>query len=79
MTIKNLYPAAFKHEAGTCICAENETKKMGRWIVEVRGNGWNDWYDLICPDCGERIEQAKKVPRYCPNCGENMEISATEK
>ena len=56
-----------------------KTKTAGKWIVEIHGNGWNDWYELVCPYCGERIKKAEKVHRFCPNCGKNMESGAAEK
>lgn len=71
---------------GTSLLDANETIKQlnvipsadrpqGEWIIEYNGNGWNDYWDYICPNCGKKYERADAVlykANYCPNCGAKM-------
>lgn len=49
--------------------------KVGRWIEEYNGNGWNDYWDYTCSNCGKKYERADILYKanYCPNCGAKME------
>lgn len=47
----------------------------GEWIEDYNGNGWNDYWDYTCSNCGKRYERADAVlckANYCPNCGAKM-------
>lgn len=48
--------------------------ETSRWIKSVGSNGWNEWDNLKCPDCGVMIEEIKHPQQYrfCPNCGADM-------
>ena len=49
--------------------------KHGHWINEIEGNGWNEWDNLICSECGTKFEKVSwpRKYNYCPNCGAKME------
>lgn len=51
--------------------------KVGKWKIEIDGNGWNEWYVFNCPSCGARIKDDRGYHEwkfnYCPNCGAKME------
>lgn len=49
--------------------------KQGEWIEKYNGNGWNDFWDYTCSNCGKKYERADAVlyhANYCPNCGAIM-------
>lgn len=53
------------------ICRHTPQINPNKWIVEHTGNGWDDWIDLTCPNCGfkmERIEHSVEHYRCCPHC-----------
>ena len=48
---------------------------QGEWIEKYNGNGWNDFWDYTCSNCGKKYERADAVlyhANYCPNCGARM-------
>ena len=48
---------------------------QGEWEIEYHGNGWNDYWDYICSNCGKKYERADAVlykANFCPNCGAQM-------
>lgn len=48
---------------------------QGEWIEEYCGNGWNDYWDYTCSNCGKKYERANAVlykVNFCPNCGARM-------
>jgi DNA-directed RNA polymerase subunit RPC12/RpoP len=50
-------------------------KPQGEWIEDYNGNGWNDYWDYTCSNCGKRYERADAVlckANFCPNCGAKM-------
>ena len=50
-------------------------RPQGEWITEYNGNGWNDYWNYTCSNCGKKYERADAVlynARYCPNCGARM-------
>ena len=50
-------------------------RPKGEWIEEYHGNGWNDYWDYICSNCGKKYERADAIlykANFCPNCGANM-------
>ena len=50
-------------------------RPQGEWNTEYHGNGWNDYLDYTCSNCGKKYERADAVlynARYCPNCGAKM-------
>lgn len=50
-------------------------RPQGEWEIEYRGNGWNDYWDYICSNCGKKYERADAVlykANFCPNCGAKM-------
>ena len=51
-----------------------EPRAHGWWIVEHAGNGWNDWTNLTCSLCGNKIEKATGIHNYCPACGGGMDL-----
>ena len=49
--------------------------KQGEWITEYNGNGWNDYWDYTCSNCGKKYERGDAVlykANFCPNCGARM-------
>ena len=48
--------------------------ETSRWIKSVGSNGWSEWDNLKCPDCGVEFEKIKHPAQYkfCPNCGADM-------
>lgn len=53
--------------------------KQGEWIEKYNGNGWNDFWDYTCSNCGKKYERADAVlyhANYCPNCGARMKGGA---
>jgi DNA-directed RNA polymerase subunit RPC12/RpoP len=56
-------------------------RPQGEWIIEYNGNGWNDYWDYICPNCGKKYERADAVlykANFCPNCGTRMKGTEDE-
>ena len=53
---------------------ENKAKK---WKKRHVGNGWNDWTNLTCPECGTTFENVKWYSdwNYCPKCGTKLELT----
>ena len=49
-------------------------RPTGEWIEEFNGNGWNDFWDYTCSNCGKKYERADYLyhANYCPNCGSIM-------
>lgn len=50
-------------------------RPQGEWIEEYHGNGWNDYWDYTCSNCGKKYEKADTVlykANFCPNCGADM-------
>ena len=50
-------------------------RPQGKWEIEYHGNGWNDYWDYICSNCGKKYERADAVlykANFCPNCGAQM-------
>lgn len=50
-------------------------RSKGEWIEEYHGNGWNDYWDYTCSNCGKKYERADDVlykANFCPNCGADM-------
>lgn len=50
-------------------------RPQGEWIEDYNGNGWNDYWDYTCSNCGKKYERADAVlykANYCPNCGAQM-------
>jgi DNA-directed RNA polymerase subunit RPC12/RpoP len=50
-------------------------RPQGEWIEDYNGNGWNDYWDYTCSNCGKRYERADAVlckANFCPNCGAKM-------
>jgi DNA-directed RNA polymerase subunit RPC12/RpoP len=50
-------------------------RPQGKWVTEYNGNGWNDYWNYTCSNCGKKYERADAVlyyARYCPNCGARM-------
>ena len=50
-------------------------RPKGEWIEDYHGNGWNDYWDYTCSNCGKRYERADAVlckANFCPNCGADM-------
>ena len=50
-------------------------RPQGKWVTEYNGNGWNDYWNYTCSNCGKKYERADTVlynARYCPNCGARM-------
>ena len=61
----------------TVINAESVVSKLkaSEWITEYNGDGWNDYWDYTCPNCGNKYERADAVlykANFCPNCGSKM-------
>lgn len=55
--------------------ADKADRPQGEWEIEYRGNGWNDYWDYICSNCGKKYERADAVlykANFCPNCGAQM-------
>ena len=50
---------------------EGSQPKTGEWIEEITGNGWNEWVNLTCDQCGSKFEKAGAW-LYCPVCGAKM-------
>lgn len=51
-------------------------RPKGEWIEKYNGNGWNDYWDYTCSNCGKKYERADTVlyhAKYCPNCGSENE------
>lgn len=46
-------------------------RSAGKWIEEIAGNGWNEWVNLTCDQCGAKFEKAGAW-LYCPMCGAKM-------
>ncbi len=45
--------------------------KTGTWKEEYAGNGWNDFWDFTCSECGREFHKFYKS-NFCPNCGAKM-------
>lgn len=41
------------------------------WEEEHDGNGWNDWYNYRCKNCGTKFDKFEHT-KYCPECGAVM-------
>lgn len=52
----------------------------GEWIEEYNGNGWNDFWDYTCSNCGKKYKRADYLYRanYCPNCRARMKGVVTQ-
>ena len=52
-----------------------EEQKTGKWIVEHTGNGWNDWDNITCDQCGFSLIKVSELRdlHFCPHCGAKME------
>ena len=76
-TIQEIY------DAGLIICERLSTDEpQGEWKNEYHGNGWNDYWDYICSNCGKKYERADNVlykSNYCPNCGVRMKGATNER
>lgn len=46
----------------------------GEWKKEVCSNGWNEWDNLICKNCGTKFERVAWPSKwhFCPFCGADM-------
>ena len=56
-------------------------RPQGEWEIEYRGNGWNDYWDYTCSNCGKKYERADAVlykANFCPNCGAKMKGADNE-
>ena len=56
-------------------------RPQGEWIEDYNGNGWNDYWDYTCSNCGKKYERADAVlykANYCPNCGAQMKGTGDE-
>lgn len=57
-----------------------EPIRCGEWIEKYNGNGWNDFWDYTCSNCGKKYERANAVlshANFCPNCGVRMKGGTT--
>ena len=45
--------------------------KTGKWKEKYAGNGWNDFWDYTCSECGREFRTFYKS-NFCPNCGARM-------
>lgn len=70
MKIKQLEPSPIIPRLHTENCCAKE--EVGEWIVEVRGNGWNEDFYLTCPNCGRTFKNLAGFPNTCPACGKGM-------
>ena len=55
--------------------ANEADRPQGKWIEDYNGNGWNDYWDYTCSNCGKKYERADAVlykANVCPNCGADM-------
>lgn len=43
----------------------------GKWKIEYAGDGWNDYIDVTCTNCGKTIRRGEPF-NFCPNCGAQM-------
>lgn len=43
----------------------------GEWKIEYTGDGWSDYIDVTCTNCGKTIKRGEPY-NYCPNCGADM-------
>lgn len=43
----------------------------GKWKIEYTGDGWNDYIDVTCTNCGKTIKRGEPY-NFCPNCGADM-------
>lgn len=60
---------------GKIVGAKKSARPKGKWIEEYNGNGWNDYWDYTCSNCGKRYERADAIlckANFCPHCGANM-------
>ena len=50
------------------------------WIIELRGNGWNEWTNITCSHCGATFEHILNIDYYkvCPKCTSPMNSEFTE-
>ena len=56
-------------------------RPQGEWITEYSGNGWNDYWDYTCSNCGKKYKRADNVlykSNFCPNCGAEMKGASNE-
>ena len=44
----------------------------GKWKIEYTGDGWGDYIDVTCTNCGKTITHGE-LYNFCPNCGAQME------
>lgn len=52
-------------------CRHTPKIDPNKWLVEHTGNGWNDWINLTCPNCGftmEKITRSVESYKCCPSC-----------
>ena len=50
-------------------------RPQGKWIKEYNGDGWNDYWDYKCSNCGKVYKRAGAIlydANYCPNCSAKM-------
>ena len=43
----------------------------GKWKIEYTGDGWSDYIDVTCTNCGKTIKHGEPY-NFCPNCGADM-------
>ena len=43
----------------------------GKWKIKYTGDGWNDYIDVTCTNCGKTIKHGEPY-NFCPNCGADM-------
>lgn len=48
--------------------------ETARWLKTVGGNGWNEWDNIKCPECGAYFEHVSHPTqyKYCPTCGTKL-------
>ncbi|MBQ3407215.1 MAG: hypothetical protein IJH11_08235 [Lachnospiraceae bacterium] len=51
--------------------------RHGKWKKEDDGNGWNDWWNCTCSECGRKFINFDPT-NYCPECGARMDGSDIE-
>lgn len=72
-----LLPSEASEAVDMAIEALSAETVQGEWIEKYNGNGWNDFWDYTCSNCGKKYERADAVlyhANYCPNCGAIMSV-----